>query len=279
MATDSRLRHAARRRPLVTFFTLAFGLGWLVALPLVLSPAGVGAIQHSLPEEWLMLFASTPTIAALWTQWLIAGDFRICRLGTPWRRVLLGAGGGLALALLAFAIVPALVLSNGAVGALGWSAIVTASLPWWSNPFNLLGGPLNEEPGWRGFALPRLQARFAPLTATLLLGAVWAAWHIPLFFVQGWLSVPVWAFGLLIVCLSVLMTWAFNHSSGSVIPAVLMHAVYNSSFSILVGLCRGVPTREPGLIWYVVGAVLTTLIAIAVTRGRLGYPMLAPADA
>jgi membrane protease YdiL (CAAX protease family) len=75
------------------------------------------------------------------------------------------------------------------------------------------------------------------------------------------------------------MTWMFNRSDGSIIPAVLMHAVFNSSFPILVGLCRGVPTREPGLTWYLAGVVLTTLIAVGVTRGRLGYSTEAPAHA
>lgn len=278
MPTDGLLRRAARRRPLVTFFSIAFGLGWIVALPLVLSPAGVGAIQLQVPEEWLMLVATTPTIAALWTQWLIAGNLRICRLGTPWSRVLLGSIAGMALVVAAFAVVPALVLTNGAAGALGWSAILTASAPWWSNPFNFLGGPLNEEPGWRGFALPRLQAQYGPLPAAVLLGLIWAAWHAPLFLVQGWLSVPVWAFGILVVCLSVLMTWVFNRSDGSILPPVLMHAVYNSSFPILIGLCRGVPTREPGLTWYLAGVGLATLIAIGVTRGRLGYPAPSTAE-
>jgi membrane protease YdiL (CAAX protease family) len=96
-------------------------------------------------------------------------------------------------------------------------------------------------------------------------------WHLPLFLVQGWLTVPIWAYGLLVVCLSVLMTWAVNLSRGSVIPAILMHAIFNSSFPILVALCQGVPTREPGLTWYLAGVVLSTVITVAATRGRLGY--------
>lgn len=270
MPTEGRFRLHARRRPLLTFFVLAIGLGWLFAIPLALSPAGIGVLPINLPEVWLMLFACTPTAAALWTQWLIAGDFRVCRLGARWSVVLREGLFSLALALLGFAIVPALVLSNGAFGSLHWSAILAASAPWWSNLFNLLGGPLNEEPGWRGFALPRLQVRYGPLPGSLLLGLLWLAWHAPLFFVQGWLNVPLWAFGILLVCLTILMTWAVNRSGGSVIAAILMHAVFNSSFPILVALCRGLPTREPGLTWYLAGAVLTTVIAIGVTRGRLG---------
>jgi membrane protease YdiL (CAAX protease family) len=268
---DSRMRRIAKRRPLLTFFGLALGLCWVVALPLVLSPAGIGLWHFSVPEEWPILLACTPLVAALWVQWLIAGDFRISRVGTPWFRVLLGTAFGALLALLAFAVVPALVLANGTFGALHWPAILVASAPWWGNPLNLLGGPLNEEPAWRGFALPRLQERYGPLGGSAVLGIVWTGWHLPLFLVQGWLNVPIWAYGILVVCLSVLMTWGINLSRGSVIPAVLMHAVFNSSFPILVALCRGVPTREPGLTWYVVGVVVATVITIAATQGRLGY--------
>jgi uncharacterized protein len=263
---------AVGQRPLITFFALAIALGWIVALPLVLSPAGLGVIPLRLPETWLMLVATTPTIAALWTRWRMAGDLRICRVRAPWKALLGGAFLGMALVLLALAVVPAILIGNGAVGALHWSAILTASAPWWSNPLNLLGGPLNEEPGWRGFALPGLQERFGPLAGSLILGIAWTVWHAPLFLVQGWLSVPIWAFVALMICMSILMTWGTNVARGSIVPAVLMHAVYNSSFPIVVGLCRGLPTRTPGLVWYVVGVVLTTMGVVAVTRTRLGRP-------
>jgi uncharacterized protein len=271
MAIDSRGRLAAGRRPLITFFVLAIGLGWLVALPLVFSPAGIGVLPIAVPQEWLILVACTPTLAALWTQWLATGTFRVCHLGSPVSRVVLGAAFSLLLVLLAYAIVPALVLTNGAFASLRWSAILMNSGSWWSNPLNLLGGPLNEEMGWRGFALPHLQVRYGPLRGSLLLGAMWFLWHAPLFLIHDWLSVPVWAFSILILCLAVLMTWGFNQSRGSVVSAVLMHALFNSSFPILAGLCSGIPTREPGLVWYLGGVVVTTLVALGATRGRLGY--------
>lgn len=277
MAIASRARLAARRQPLVTFVVIAIGLGWLVALPFVLSSAGLGVLPIAVPPEWLILVACTPTVAALCTQWLTTGNVRICHLGSPSSRVVLGVIFSLALVLFAYAIVPALLLTNGAFASLRWSALLGSSVPWWSNPLNLLGGPLNEEPGWRGFALPRLQVRHGPLRGSLLLGALWFLWHAPLFLVQGWLSVPIWAFAILLLCLSVLMTWGFNRSRGSILSAVLMHAVFNSSFPILVGLCRGVPTREPGLASYLGGVVVTTLAALGATRGRLGYATVSEA--
>jgi membrane protease YdiL (CAAX protease family) len=276
MESETGFKAAVRRRPLLSFFVLAYLLNAIVALPMVLSPAGLGLIDLQVPELWLIACATTPTIAALFVQWLSAGNLDIFPLGRPPWRILAGALAGIVMVLLGFAVVAALILSGGAVTGLHWSVLLTVSAGYWINPLNLLGGPLNEEPGWRGFALPRLQARFGALKASLILGVLWAGWHAPLFLIKGWAGTPPWAFVVLIISLSVLMTWAVNLSRDGILASVLMHAVFNTSFPMLVGLCRDVPTMGPGLPIYVGAAVLTALVAVLVTRGRLGR---APAPA
>ena len=91
-------------------------------------------------------------------------------------------------------------------------------------------GPLPEEMGWRGFALDRLQARMTALQASLVLGSVWALWHVPLFFVPGSFqaglglgSLRSWIFLFSMVPLSVLMTWVYNNTDRSTLSAVLIH--------------------------------------------------------
>jgi membrane protease YdiL (CAAX protease family) len=91
-------------------------------------------------------------------------------------------------------------------------------------------GPLPEELGWRGFALDRLQARMTALQASLVLGSVWALWHVPLFFVPGSFqaglgfgSLRSGIFLLSMVPLSVLMTWVYNNTDRSTLSAVLIH--------------------------------------------------------
>jgi membrane protease YdiL (CAAX protease family) len=276
MGSETGFKATVRRRPLLSFFVLAYLLNAIVDLPMVLSPAGLGLINLQVPELWLIAGATTPTIAALTVQWLSEGNLNIFPIGRPPWRILAGAVAGIVLVLLAFAVLPALILSKGAYTGLHWSVLLAVSAGYWINPLNLLGGPLNEEPGWRGFALPRLQARFGALKASLILGVLWAGWHAPLFLIKGWAGTPPWAFVVLIISLSVLMTLAVNLSRGGIVASVLMHAVFNTSFPMLVGLCRGVPTLEPGLPIYVATAALTALAVVLVTRGRLGQ---APAPA
>jgi membrane protease YdiL (CAAX protease family) len=97
-----------------------------------------------------------------------------------------------------------------------------------------LGGPLGEELGWRGFALPRLQARLTAYRASLLLGLIWGLWHIPLYFVPGTGQFetvsggtdPAFAIGAFVVWtigLSILFTWLFIASRGSLIFFILFH--------------------------------------------------------
>jgi membrane protease YdiL (CAAX protease family) len=89
-----------------------------------------------------------------------------------------------------------------------------------------LRGPMGEELGLRGFALPRLQAARSPFSASIIIGAFWAAWHIPVLIGRDIISVI--AFLLLAFLLSFIFTFLFNKSSGSLIPVLLFHAAQNS---------------------------------------------------
>jgi len=111
---------------------------------------------------------------------------------------------------------------------------------------------VGEETGWRGFALPELQKRFSPLTASLIIGVIWAAWHIPLMGVEfrGQI-IPALLLG--VMSASVLSAWLFNHSEGSLLPLPLFHATVNtvgratcspcSVAQILQGCGGSIPSR------------------------------------
>jgi uncharacterized protein len=100
--------------------------------------------------------------------------------------------------------------------------------PWSTLPAHfiyllLLGGALGEEPGWRGFALPHLQARYSLLTTNISLGLLIAGWHLPLW----WLYPPPCPYPMFVagaVLLTFLFTWLWNHTHGSVFYSLLFHA-------------------------------------------------------
>jgi membrane protease YdiL (CAAX protease family) len=106
----------------------------------------------------------------------------------------------------------------------------------------IIGGPLGEELGWRGFALPRLTQRFGLAPASLLLGVVWSCWHLPLFVLsvggdQLGQSFPTYL--LQVTALSVAMAWLMGNTGGSLLMAVLFHSAINQTKDIVPSTVTG----------------------------------------
>jgi uncharacterized protein len=99
----------------------------------------------------------------------------------------------------------------------------------------VITGPLGEELGWRGYALPRLLQRFSPFAATLLLGLVWGVWHLPAFFLSGLPQegLPIGWFMLMALGLSVIATMLYLDSAGALLPVIVFHFMVNFSMSVL----------------------------------------------
>ncbi len=102
-------------------------------------------------------------------------------------------------------------------------------------------GQAGEELGWRGYALPRLAARFGYAWSSLIIGTIWALWHLPLFYIAGadktGQSFPIW--GLSVIALSVAITWLYDHTGGSLLLTMLMHAATNNLGSIVSSATLG----------------------------------------
>ena len=103
----------------------------------------------------------------------------------------------------------------------------------------LFFGPVPEEIGWRGYALPKLQEKFNALGASSILGFLWAIWHIPLFFIQGTYQNSIgfgtndfWVFLLLFLPETILITWVFNNTRQSTLAAIFFHFMINLSGEI-----------------------------------------------
>lgn len=96
----------------------------------------------------------------------------------------------------------------------------------------LLGGPLQEEFGWRGYALERLQQKWNAVTSSLVVGLAWGAWHLPLFFMprqEFYYQRPVWGLLLSTTLVAFLFTWLYNNTRGSILAAMLFHTMFNLS--------------------------------------------------
>jgi uncharacterized protein len=139
----------------------------------------------------------------------------------------------------------------------------------------VLGGPLFEEPGWRGFALPRLQRRSAPVAAAVVLGILWAIWHATEYLdpefarANGGLTLSgAGVFLLAAVCFSIIIAWVFNHTGGSILIAILLHGSINFSQGLTSDLFPKAAFNEVGP---VAAFTVTALIIVVATRGRLGY--------
>jgi uncharacterized protein len=147
----------------------------------------------------------------------------------------------------------------------------------------VVGAPLAEETGWRGFALPHLQRLHGPLIGSLILGPLWTFWHLPLNLNPSWShgaessgAIPVILdvlVGLVAtVAYTIVFTWVFNNTYGSLLIAILLH----TSLDVFIdSLDELFPARVVGLpmVWVglTVAFVVLALVVVALTRGRLGY--------
>lgn len=209
---------------LAAFLLLAYALTWACWLPLV------GAKAHPTPaDERLATLGQFGPFVAAWVAAGVAG-------GRVALRDLLRRCLRFWVKLVYFAVAlllpPALALAAVAVQA---ARVGRAFEPAWPDAelvpqfvyVLLVGGPLGEELGWRGFALPRLQALCRPLAATAVLALAWAGWHLPLWWVADVpCSFPFYVFGVL--PLTYLFTWLSDRTRGSVPVALAFHASVNT---------------------------------------------------
>lgn len=125
--------------------------------------------------------------------------------------------------------------------------------------------PLLEELGWRGYALDRLQLERSALISSVVLGAVWAVWHLPLFFIEGSYqhdmvglgTLEFWMFMIGIIPVSVAITWVYNNTARSILVAILMHGWTNFTLQSIELTGRSEVFHIA--IWFVVAALITVI--------------------
>ena len=224
MQARSKTRSSMTSKTLVPFLALTFGLTWGLAILLMLFTDQIVAIfgEISMSNPLFILAVYSPGIAGVLLVWRHHG---IRGLGSFFRRLTLWRMSAAWWLFLILGI-PAIVYAGAAVK--GTISDPFPFSPWYQAlpalALALFLGPI-EEFGWRGLALPLLQRRFAPFWAGLILGVVWAVWHIPSFLMGG-TPQSAWSFAPYvagIVAISVILTPMFNDARGSLMIAVLYH--------------------------------------------------------
>lgn len=246
------MRRLITHHPAIAFIALSYGWSWAFWIPAVLVYQAPAQPAITPPLLLLALVGSYgPTVAAFVLTG--AADGRAGALALA-RRYLQGPGAGWVAA--AFLIpagvaLAALGLERAAAGAgggpywerLGLTALVGRLL------FALPFGPLAEEAGWRGYLLPLLQRRRSALASSLVVGVVWTLWHGPMFWVPGAALPPdapvgvgaVGAYLLGVCATSIVATFLYNSSAGSLLIAVLYHLGTNYWHQVLAPLLLADP--------------------------------------
>lgn len=235
---EKRLQFPTDTRPWL-FLGLTLGVTWLLGFLAV-------AIQGAVPRAVVLVLAYggglSPLLVTLGLAyfrhdhayrrdfWQRLTDVR--RIGVGWALVIflfLPAKSGLA-ALLDVVEGGTGIALEEAARLLGQPLLTVPTLIFW-----FLFGPVPEEVGWRGYATDGLQARHSAVASSLMVGAVWALWHMPLFFIEGTWQAEHLGFGTLLFWLwmmavvieSILYTWITNNTGRSILVAILFHFVGN----------------------------------------------------
>ncbi len=281
-SSPGKLRLFLQHYPLVCYFVMAYGFSWLAWLPYVLSQGKVSFLPASLAELGILPGAYLgPLLSGFLMTAATEGRpgvgrllrrFVLWRVGWQW--YLFTLVGVPLLTLLGYLAVP------GGVAALHNPLPQILLLYPLFLVVEILTSALAEEPGWRGFALPRLQTRYGALLGTLILGTLWGCWHLPLFLTAWghgatWLDIVV--FILTTIGNAILITWAFNHTRGSLLLAILFHASLDAAGSSLGNffdihwLFQTQWLVQNSSLAQLFSFVIVPLLLILVTRGRLGY--------
>jgi CAAX protease family protein len=244
-----------KQRPLLAFFALTFGLTWGLGACFAMFPTQLTALfgKVSVTNPLFMLAVYAPSISAIVVTGSIDGRAGVTRLLGGFLRWRIGIRWCVAIfvgipMLSATAILLSAALAQTPLVVDHWYQLfllgpngheivnaaraggVLSVIPAILGSFLADPGPLGEELGWRGFALPRLLKDRSALSAGVILGVIWGVWHLPAFIIGGTpqnnMSFPLFMIG--IVALSVLMTWAFKGTSGSILAAALIHWGFNT---------------------------------------------------
>lgn len=253
-------------RNLIIFYTVTLAFTWFFWISEAL------AMQGRLGTSLFTDFLLSPYNPAAWGPFVGAvvltywdsrkdGVIKLLKRGVDYRFVKVWLiptfllwpaimGGGLLVAILAGEEIPALF--------------------WVANPLLIISsfvqilltqGPLQEEFGWRGYAIDRLQARFSAFISSIILGLMWAIWHLPYMFTQGEEVVyqVLWGFVLSNILITILFTWLYNNTGGSIMVALIFHTMF-----ILATIMFPALETAAGSLFYLIVLIAVVIVVVLV---------------
>ena len=270
-----------KQHPLLSYFILAYGLSWIVWVPISLvfgqidelpvwasiliglgtwGASGAGLIMTGLVD-------GKPGVKKLWAR------LKNWRVGYKWYLVVF-----LAIPITILAGMAIYVLLGNPVGPFDIGELplllMLALIP------TIFFGPLGEEFGWRGFALPRMQSRHSAFKSSIILGIIHTFWHLPLLFTMGLTFGTIGENGLVVIPLflswvtigTFIYTFVLNNTAGSMLLAILIHLSANTAGNIVFGMLTELPESAPYQILafaQIPGWIIVAVIVVVFGRARL----------
>jgi uncharacterized protein len=260
------------RHPVLSYYLMSCAFFWTVLL--VFGAIVVGALHMDLSAQPWLLWVVTiigswmPSLSAAIVVRTTQGPEAVTRLFAGLVHFKLPVRWYLA-SLIPLGVVALAVLGYRLSGGVPEGSTPLTFTVWFNLlVINLLTGPTGEEPGWRGFLLPRLLDRYSPLKAGLASGLMWSFWHLMLWLVaSGYtgttLLVYILVFTVSIVSLNLLMVWIYQHVSSSLTPMVVAHFTFNFASSLVFPGALGLGARLPLFGWLAGVFILVTVIVWA----------------
>ncbi len=255
--TQNRLTH---------FFLITFIYSWTIwGLGVILSYTIEGELPFRLVLPIIIIGAFGPSVAAVWLTYRDEGNPGVIALlkrglqvkGIPtwiWVAMFLIPVSALLIAIF-------FVWLEFGVGAVSTKGLLLFPL---YILIMYLGGSVQEEFGWRGYALDRLQLKWNAFNSSIILGIIWTTWHLPLFFIEGahQQNMTLWLYYISVICLAIIMTWLHNNSKANIFVAMTYHAIGNSVIILADTEGAGPEALSAGEIYNVAGTLIFAIIIV-----------------
>ena len=236
----------SENRNLILFFLITFSWSWLFWLLPFLSPTGILTNNVALNVLLAVLFyigVFGPFVGAFSLTYLnekmggvkkLWKKFWNIKIEVKWLLIIILLFPILYIVPFFIVVISGIYIPSDNYFSQPWFFIISLLLNFAIIFF--IGGPFGEEFGWRGYVLPRFQARWNAFVSSIVLGVIWGFWHLPLFFIPGTAQYggSFLLFVLWVIIIAILYTWVFNNTEGNILGVMIFHAIGNTMGIFLV---------------------------------------------